>query len=312
MRPLTLGDIYNGAVGYIREHPKATLGLTAAVVIITQLLSLILQLGPLSAMLESESGTPDEMMRLTAGAGLAGFAAQAISGLGGLVLVGMLTVIIGRAVFGADITLGEAWERLRGRLLPLIGLVLLEAVAVIVAVFVLILVFGAIGAALGSSAAAGLLGAVIGLGALVGFVYLYVALVFAPVAIVLEQQPVIESIKRSFALVRNSFWRIAGILVLTGIVTAVVAFAIGIPFGLLGLAFGGSIGSTTGSIGSVIVAAIGGIVAQVVVQPFSCGVTVLLYTDRRIRAEAFDLVLQSGAASGQVAPGATDNLWLAR
>lgn len=289
------------------------LGLTAAVVIILELLRLLLTLGPLSAMINSDPDSPDEMMRAMRGSYLAEFASGAISALGGIVLVGMLTVIIGRAVFGADITLGEAWEKVRGRLLPLIGLMLLEALIVIVAILGVGLVIAAIGAAIGtSSAAAGLLAVVLGLAALAGLIYFYVALVFAPVVIVLEQQPIIEAMKRSFALVRNSFWRIVGILILTAIVTSVVAFAIGIPFGLLGLAFGGTLGSTSGSIGAVIVAAIGGIVAQIVVQPFRCGVTVLLYTDRRIRAEAFDLVLQSGAASGPAAPGATDNLWLAR
>jgi hypothetical protein len=40
---------------------------------------------------------------------------------------------------------------------------------------------------------------------------------------------------------------------------------------------------------------------------------VLLYTDRRIRAEAFDLVLQTGAAYGPGAPDdSTDHLWLTR
>ena len=46
---------------------------------------------------------------------------------------------------------------------------------------------------------------------------------------------------------------------------------------------------------------------------FSAGVVVLLYTDRRIRAEAFDLVLQTGAAFGPGAPpDSTDHLWLTR
>ena len=38
----------------------------------------------------------------------------------------------------------------------------------------------------------------------------------------------------------------------------------------------------------------------------------LLYTDRRMRAEAFDLVLQTGAAGGPYAAESTDNLWLTR
>ena len=43
---------------------------------------------------------------------------------------------------------------------------------------------------------------------------------------------------------------------------------------------------------------IGSAIAQIITAPFDAGVVVLLYTDRRIRAEAFDLVLQTGAAHG--------------
>ena len=48
LRPLTLSDIFNAAVGYIRANPKATLGLTTVVVLITQILSLLMQVGPLA------------------------------------------------------------------------------------------------------------------------------------------------------------------------------------------------------------------------------------------------------------------------
>ena len=41
LRPLSLSDIFNGAVGYVRANPKATLGLTTVVVLITQILSLL-------------------------------------------------------------------------------------------------------------------------------------------------------------------------------------------------------------------------------------------------------------------------------
>ncbi|EUA78628.1 transmembrane domain protein [Mycobacterium xenopi 4042] len=57
---------------------------------------------------------------------------------------------------------------------------------------------------------------------------------------------------------------------------------------------------------------IGSAIGQIITTPFSAGVVVLLYTDRRMRAEAFDLVLQSGAATGSFAPTTTDGLWLMR
>ena len=62
---------------------------------------------------------------------------------------------------------------------------------------------------------------------------------------------------------------------------------------------------------SMVLFSVGGAVGQIITGPFSAGVTVLQYTDRRIRAEAFDLVLQTGAAAGSQAPAdSTDGLWL--
>ena len=49
LRPLTLSEIFNGAVGYIRTNPKATLGLTAIVVVVMQIFTLIALFGPLAA-----------------------------------------------------------------------------------------------------------------------------------------------------------------------------------------------------------------------------------------------------------------------
>jgi hypothetical protein len=62
---------------------------------------------------------------------------------------------------------------------------------------------------------------------------------------------------------------------------------------------------------ALILIAIGGAIGQIITAPFNAGVVVLLYTDRRIRAEAFDLVLQGGATTQQdSAVDATDRLWL--
>ena len=69
-----------------------------------------------------------------------------------------------------------------------------------------------------------------------------------------------------------------------------------IPFSLTGqiLLLGSE--STTTILIALVLVAIGGAVGQIITAPFSAGAVVLLYTDRRIRAEAFDLVLQTGAA----------------
>ncbi|EUA78629.1 putative membrane protein [Mycobacterium xenopi 4042] len=62
-------------------------------------------------------------------------------------------------------------------------------------------------AAVGNAAAAVVFGFPLALALIAAVVYLYTVLSFAPVLIVLERLTVTRAIGRSFALVRNSFWR---------------------------------------------------------------------------------------------------------
>jgi hypothetical protein len=310
LRPLTLSDIFNGAVGYIRANPKATLGLTTVVVVATQILALILQLGPL-AMTGHLGPLRGEEVSTAAllGSSASGIAGGIASALAGILLSGMLTVVVGRAVFGSPITIGEAWAKVRGRLLALIGLAALETLgAVLLIGIIAVIIVGIVAAANGSTAV--LVGLPLGLAGVAVLVYLYTMLSFAPALIVLERLPVFAAISRSFALVRNSFWRVLGIRLLAGIVASLIAGAVAVPFSFGGqiLLFGAD--STGAIVIATILIAVGSAIGQIITAPFSAGVVVLLYTDRRIRAEAFDLVLQTGAAGGPAATASTDNLWL--
>jgi len=309
LRPLSLSDIYNGAAIYIRANAKVTLGLTAVVVVITQLLTLAAALGPLAAASRLRTAPPDELTGGDVGAWtVAGGLSGLVGWLASTLLTGMLAVIVGRAVFGSTISAGETWARIRGRLPALVGLVALESVG-------LILVCGAVGAIVGLIAAAGNVAAAIVLGfplvmmSVAGLIYLYTALSFAPVLIVLERLPVTSAIRRSFTLVHNSFWRIFSIRALTWLVVTLLAGAMAVPFEFAGGLLGGPsvpvlVGLTVGAVGSAI--------GRIITAPFSAGVTVLLYADRRIRSEAFDLVLQTGAAGGPAAMASSDYLWLTR
>jgi hypothetical protein len=311
LRPLTLSEIFNGSVGYIRANPKATLGLTAMVVVVMQIISLAATVGPLATYRVS-TDQPDGPNFGVVGAWFASMAGGLlVTWLGSMLLSGMLTVIVGRAVFGSSITIGETWAKIRGRLLPLLGLAVLEAAA-LGAIAGLVVVFVAVVAALGNGAAAVLLGIPLVLAVIALSIYLYTVVLFAPVLIVLERLPVFAAITRSFSLVRNGFWRVLGIRVLTYIVASVVSGAVAAPFSIVSqvMMVGGV--STGMLLAGTTIASIGGAIGQIITAPFNAGVIVLLYTDRRMRAEAFDLVLQTGAAGGAYAGTSTDDLWLTR
>jgi hypothetical protein len=311
---LSLSDIFNGAVAYIRANPKATLGLTTVVVVAAQILALILSIGPLAVTGElqptlSGEEVPTGVLLGSSASSLAGAGATWLSG---ILLSGMLTVVVGRAVFGTSITIGEAWQRLRGRLWALIGFAVLEGLG---AAVVFGIGFGiVIGVGLAANGvAAALVGIPLGLAMIALLVYLGTMLGFTPSIIVLERLDMVAAIKRSFKLVRNDFWRVFGIWLLSQIVAALIAAAVSVPF-----SFGGQILLVSAS--SMVVAlialallSVGSAIGQIITAPFTAGVVVLLYTDRRIRAEAFDLVLHTGAAFGPGAPAdSTDHLWLTR
>ena len=308
LRPLTLGDIFNGAVGYIRANPKVTLGFTAAVVVGTQIIALILQVGPLAVtgQLGGQSVDPESTADLIADSGSTVLDLIATT-LSGVLLSGMLTVVVGRAVFGSTITIGAAWVKVRGRLPALIGLTTLVFVGVALLIAVVVLIIVALAAA--NEMAAVFFGLLLVLALIAALVYIYTVLAFAPVLIVLERLTIVAAITRSFALVRNSFWRVLGIRLLTFIVATFVSGAVAVPFAIGGIV-GAKIAGT--ALVAIMLGSIGTVIAQIITAPFSAGVVVLLYTDRRIRAEAFDLVLQTGAAGTPAEPESADNLWLAR
>jgi hypothetical protein len=310
LRPLSLSDIFNGAVAYIRTNPKAALGLTAIVVLITQVITLIASSGPFAAASRLRTTPTDELTWSDISTSiLAGAFAGLVGWLAGIVLSGALAVVVGRAVFGRTISFGETWAMIRGRLPALIGLMALEGGGLLLLGGLVGLILGAIAAA-GNAAAAVVIGVPLVLASIATVVYLYTVLSFTPALVVLERLGVFDAVTRSFALVRNSFWRVLGVRVLTWIVVYFIAGAIGAPFNFVGHLLTGSsgplfFGLTVGAIGSAI--------GRIITSPFSAGVDVLLYIDRRIRAEAFDLVLQTGTATGPAAaPGSSDYLWLTR
>jgi hypothetical protein len=310
LRPLTLSDIFNGAARYVRSNPKATLGLAAAVVIVTQALALILQIGPLAALgdLDALRGDIDSTSAMvsTLATSLASGLMQALAA---VILSGMLTVVVGRAVFGSSITIGEAWFKIKGRIMPLLGLALLELLGAVLLIGVAVGIVVALVAGT-NWAVAVFVGIPLGLGLVAALAYLATVLSFAPPAVVLERMPVIPAVRRSLFLVRHDFLRVFGIRALAGIVVWAITLAVGMPFALAQIVAG--MDTTSGVLIGTVLASVGAIIGQVITAPFTAGVVVLLYTDRRIRAEAFDLVLRTGAAGGPAATASTDDLWLAR
>jgi hypothetical protein len=211
------------------------------------------------------------------------------------VLSCLLIVAVDAAVRGRSLAPGEVWRRSRGRLPAVLGLSLLVLVALpalmvlLVLPGVLLLTVGDLPTGYGAATAA--VGIVLAIPCVLALYFGFWA-VAAP-ALLLERLGVIAALRRSRRLVRRSFWRVAGIMVLTAILSSVIGQIIQVPFGLLGV-----IGSAVAGAGGfsavltqLVVGNIGAIISGAVLYPFSAAVTALLYLDLRIRHEGLDVEL---------------------
>jgi glycerophosphoryl diester phosphodiesterase family protein len=310
LRPLALGDILNGAVTLARRNPAATFGLAAIVATISGVVTTVVndvysrRIAADEATLRNGQALPPQQVSHAIGALFGSLVPiLLVSALLALVLnaalTGMLSAVIGRGVLGRTTPLGAVWRA--GRIGPVLGatlLIFLLAIGVVVPLVVVVFVL-----ALLHLAPVAVLLAVLGsIGAIVLEALLWIRLSLTLPAVVLERLSPVTAIKRSWQLTHGSFWRLFGILALTGIIVAVATYVLTIPFAILGsVAGGGSLGifgtAATTSATALIITAIGSILAATVTRPISAGVNVLLYVDLRMRREGLDLTLRNAAQS---------------
>jgi hypothetical protein len=319
LRPLGIGEILDGAISYIRRDPKTVLGISAIIASAIALLQMGLYASfatvfdrlltdPAITNPGPSTGEPD-LSGLTNGLGALGgvaFVVIVISFLLNVLATGMLTTAMGRAVLGRPVSTSDVWTRARRRFWPLLGLTLLVGLVVGLTATVGLALAVGLGLLLGQvNVGLGVLvGLALGLVAMLATVWLSVTLLLAPVALVLEDVGVATSMRRSARLVRGAWWRTFGIYLLATIIAYVVAQVLTVPFSLAGTVVGtvGSSGDVANpfTLASSIAGALGTLVSQTVVIPFTAGIVALLYIDRRIRREALDIELARAAG----APGA--------
>ncbi|MPZ64025.1 MAG: hypothetical protein GEU83_00365 [Pseudonocardiaceae bacterium] len=307
LRPLNLGEILDGAVSYIRANPAATLGLAAVVITLTQLIQVPAQyfLAADIAGLDTGPGTAPPSMQDFADTFAGSAPTAVISGLVGFVAItvlnGLLIVVLSRAVLGKRVGLSETWAAAGRRLPGLVGLsvlIVLIAFAVIAVAAVPAVVTGLTGAPVAVTVTLGILGFIAGVCLLV---YLYVSLAMAAPVYMLEQPGVIAALSRSRTLVTPQWWRIFGILLLAAVIAGLINVTITIPTTFASVLADGPLLEAdpvaTPSLLSLVIAAVGAIIASTITAPFSAGVTGLLYVDQRIRREALDLELARAAGT---------------
>ncbi|MGI4894588.1 MAG: glycerophosphoryl diester phosphodiesterase membrane domain-containing protein [Janthinobacterium lividum] len=311
MRPLSLGEIWDGAFRAFRQNPKVMIGLSALVVVVTSLITLFATFAATSD-LAGLANSVDASGRGDAGEvfgvlqrSIPVFVVSALlQVVSVLILNGMLIVSVSRAVVGRTIGLAELWRVCRRRLGALVVLSLIITIvgvvagAVMLAPGVLLAVSSDSGGATAAAVGLILLGAA---GWVVLGAWLWVKWSMATPALLLEGLSVRRALGRSYALTKRSFWRTFGILALTTVVVYIVGILVGLPFSLLGGAIGAVTDASSDGAGFKIsqsISTVGSIIGNVIGFPFLASVTALVYVDLRMRREGLDVELHRAAAGG--------------
>lgn len=318
LRPMTLGDILNGAFTLIRRNPRTMVGLSLIIMAATGVVSSVGFGGYVSTygvfidqmLNDPMSLDPDNPLPIGPWTLVAMYAGGLLSSLGIAIVTGLLTATVGMAVLGRKLSPSEAWASAKERIWRVIGLALLRLLidmgltTVAVGVGAVGFVLGAVVLA-GGSEGAGI--AVIILGVIAALAvwavlraWIFVRIKFAMPAVVLEHSGVGAALGRSWRLTRGSWWRVFLVLFLTALISYFVTNILITPF-----AGGGMVPAIffPGALWAAVLAGalmfIGQALTYAIVTPFEVGVTTLLYVDLRMRREGLDLKLHTAALSGQ-------------
>lgn len=114
----------------------------------------------------------------------------------------------------------------------------------------------------------------------IGFVVMTLSVAVAP-CVVSEDLGPVTSIRRSWRLMRRRFWPVAGVALLAGLISSIVAQILAIVPATIGYALGG--------VGGWVLITASTIITMLITQPFVAFVATLQYLDGRIRTEGLDL-----------------------
>jgi len=300
LRPLSVGEVLDGAFRAVRANPGVMFGLTAVVVTLTVAVQAVLQwyvqglLAGSFANAFSGLGELDEYFASTMSATTAQFLTTTPTlGVAIAVLTGLLIVSVSRSVIGQRVGAGEVWAKVRPHALALVGfslllnLVLVLATGLIVGLVVVFAAMDQIGLVI--------LSVVVGLVALtVLSLWLMVRTVLVPAVLVLEDQKLWRGIARGWRLTRGSFWRLFGVLALAVVIVAVVASVVAVP-GAFATTLLFPLANPT-ELGPLVVTAISTVIAETLSTVFLGAVIALQYIDVRMRREGLDVALARAAA----------------
>lgn len=317
LRPLSIGDIYQGAFAAIKTNARTMFGFTAALLGVVLVISIATNYAIINLVLPNylSPNSPYAAAFTSLSGSFSQLGGSLLQVLATVLLSGLIVVAVSRSVLGRVASSKEVWERTKSKFLPLIGLNIITSIISGLMMIIGIAVFFVLLASVASTAKTetelfqGLGITLVGLlilmviSALVSS-YLSIKFSVASPAMVLENLGVFAAIGRSWSLTRGNFWRLFGINILTAIITSMVAGIFGGIAGALGAIFV-VVGSSSpedviASLNTTyILTMVTSTIAQLLILPFTSSVNALLYIDLRMRKEGLDVELRNAVAEQQ-------------
>lgn len=317
LRPLSIGDIYQGAFAAIKTNARTMFGFTAALLGVVLVISIATNYAIINLVLPNylSPSSPYAAVFTSLSGSFSQLGGSLLQVLATVLLSGLIVVAVSRSVLGRVASSKEVWERTKSKFLPLIGLNIITSIISGLMMIIGIAVFFALLAGVASTAKTDreflqdLSIVLVGLfilmviSTLVGS-YLSIKFSVASPAMVLENLGVFAAIGRSWSLTRGNFWRLFGINILTAIITSIVAGIFGGIAGALGAIFV-VVGSSSpedviASLNTTyILTMVMSTIAQLLILPFTSSVNALLYIDLRMRKEGLDVELRNAVAEQQ-------------
>lgn len=268
LRPLAVGEILDGGFAVARQHARLVFGVSLVLATVVALANVGLGLALRSVGdVITATGIGPTTFR---GVG-ALILARAVSAVFAAILTGIVAGLLAKELLGQPIDHRETLRATARRYKALIAA-------------------GILAGGLPYAPFAFLLIGVVGwVPAVVLGVYLWSQLALALPAMVLERLGPIAAIKRSWSLVKGAFWRIWGIRALAYLAASIAGSVLALGF--TSRAAWERQHDEVVSLVATVPAVIGEALAWMVVQPVLAGTIVLLYIDRRMRAEGLDIQL---------------------
>lgn len=264
LRPLTFGEVLDTSFNLFKRNFKVAFGISATIMIPLTLIASLGAVGLIPAdmsVLTETNPDPEELLAFFVPfLGVFGF--FALVQILGQMLVQAATLRVYSATYrGETLTFGPALRHGLRRLLAMLGLTIVSSILFLV-------------------------GAVL---CLAPGIWYFVPMTLTPAALIAEHKGVFAAIGRGIDLVRQNWWRTAGLVLVTQMLIGIAANIITTPIQLAAMSptmFDPEALPSPAGLGAVLFASG---VASAFTLPFASAVAVAIYYDLRVRKEGFDL-----------------------